>query len=135
MFHLVADTIFFFKMFCRLKKEFAIKLSLNKYAFQIGPGRSLLEQCSDLPYDADWEFPEHRLILGEVLGSGAFGQVVKADAIGILALQARDKSREARKRRSKLRRSKQKARPNENPSGPKNTTTVAVKTLRGESRR
>ncbi|EDO37886.1 predicted protein, partial [Nematostella vectensis] len=49
----------------------------------------------DLPYDADWEFPEKRLILQEVLGSGAFGQVIKAEAIGILSLSARDKTSEA----------------------------------------
>ncbi|KAL9972287.1 hypothetical protein ACROYT_G018570 [Oculina patagonica] len=78
---------------------------LRQSDYQIDPDRSLLEQCNDLPYDADWEFPEERLILGDVLGAGAFGQVVRAEAIGILALDPRDKSAESFKRRSKIRRS------------------------------
>ena len=28
-----------------------------------------------------WEIPRHRLVLGEVLGKGAFGQVVMADLV------------------------------------------------------
>ncbi|EFX64620.1 hypothetical protein DAPPUDRAFT_8242, partial [Daphnia pulex] len=36
-----------------------------------------------LPYDKKWEFPSKRLRLGQELGSGCFGQVVKADAVGI----------------------------------------------------
>ena len=36
-----------------------------------------------LPYDKKWEFPKSRLRLGEELGFGAFGQVVKAEAIGL----------------------------------------------------
>ena len=36
-----------------------------------------------LPYDKRWEFPKNRLRLGQELGSGAFGRVVKAEAIGI----------------------------------------------------
>ncbi|XP_068720655.1 fibroblast growth factor receptor 3-like [Montipora capricornis] len=73
--------------------------------FQIDPDRSLLEQCNDLPYDPDWEFPEERLILGNVLDAGAFDQVIQAEAIGILALNPRDKSAESFKRRSKIQRS------------------------------
>ncbi|XP_068702886.1 fibroblast growth factor receptor 4-like isoform X1 [Montipora foliosa] len=78
---------------------------LQQSDYKIDPDRSLLEQCNDLPYDPDWEFPEERLILGNVLGAGAFGQVVQAEAIGILALNPRDKSAESFKRRSKIRRS------------------------------
>ena len=96
--------------------------------------RSLLEQCGDLPYDPDWEFPEERLILGDVLGAGAFGQVMKAEAIGILALEPRDKSAESFKRRSKIRRSSR-AKDLKKEEGPgwKNTRIpVAVKTLKGQ---
>ncbi|XP_022662083.1 fibroblast growth factor receptor 2-like isoform X3 [Varroa destructor] len=37
----------------------------------------------DLPLDQKWEFPRERLVLGEILGEGAFGQVVKGEAYGI----------------------------------------------------
>ena len=101
---------------------------------QIDPDRSLLEQCNDLPYDPDWEFPEERLILGNVLGAGAFGQVVKAEAIGILALNPRDKSAESFKRRSKIRRSSRAKdlKKEDGGSGWKNVKVpVAVKSLKG----
>ena len=61
--------------------------------------------CNDLPYDPDWEFPEEHLILVKVIGSGALGQIVEAEAIGILALNPQDKSAESFKCRSKIRRS------------------------------
>ncbi|XP_022807789.1 vascular endothelial growth factor receptor 2-like [Stylophora pistillata] len=105
---------------------------LRSSDYQIEPDRSLLEQCGDLPYDPDWEFPEERLILGDVLGAGAFGQVMKAEAIGILALEPRDKSAESFKRRSKIRRSSR-AKDLKKEEGPgwKNTRIpVAVKTLK-----
>ena len=102
---------------------------------QIDPDRSLLEQCNDLPYDPDWEFPEERLNLGDVLGAGAFGQVVRAEAIGILALDPRDKSAESFKRRSKIRRSSRAKdlKKEDIGRGWKNIKVpVAVKTLKGE---
>lgn len=36
-----------------------------------------------LPYDSRWEFPRDRLVLGRVLGSGAFGKVVEGTAYGL----------------------------------------------------
>lgn len=44
---------------------------------------SLNEQANLLPYDSRIEFPKEKLILKEQLGSGAFGVVFKALAIGI----------------------------------------------------
>lgn len=38
----------------------------------------------EIPMDSDWEIPRNLLMLGKSLGEGAFGKVVKADAIGIL---------------------------------------------------
>ncbi|CAH1258461.1 FGFR2 [Branchiostoma lanceolatum] len=38
----------------------------------------------ELPLDPDWEFPRDRLHLGKPLGEGCFGQVVMADAVGII---------------------------------------------------
>lgn len=99
---------------------------------QIDPDRSLLEQCNDLPYDPDWEFPEERLILGEMLGSGAFGQVIKAEAIGITDFNPRDKSVEKVRRRSKMIRRSSSSRMYQDSKGlPYIKTTVAVKTLKG----
>lgn len=37
-----------------------------------------------LPLDENWEFSRENLILGQKLGEGAFGKVIKAEAYGIL---------------------------------------------------
>uniref|UniRef100_G1P553 Fibroblast growth factor receptor n=1 Tax=Myotis lucifugus TaxID=59463 RepID=G1P553_MYOLU len=37
----------------------------------------------DLPLDPQWEFPRDRLVLGKPLGEGCFGQVVRAEALGM----------------------------------------------------
>lgn len=37
----------------------------------------------DLPLDTKWEFPRERMVLGDRLGEGAFGLVVKGEALGI----------------------------------------------------
>merc|ERR1719273_3098174 len=42
------------------------------------------EQVCLLPYDEDIEFPKERLTLGQQIGSGAFGKVIKAKAVGII---------------------------------------------------
>lgn len=47
------------------------------------PDMPLDEQVDLLPYDKRWEFPRDRLKLGKTLGQGAFGRVVKAEAIGL----------------------------------------------------
>ncbi|KAH6936568.1 hypothetical protein HPB50_019178 [Hyalomma asiaticum] len=62
---------------------------LNKTLFDKGqvdmfnPDLPLCEQVELLPYDHRWEFPKDRLKLGRTLGQGAFGRVVKAEAIGL----------------------------------------------------
>lgn len=38
----------------------------------------------EIPLDPQWEFPREKLTLGKLLGEGAFGIVIAADAIGIL---------------------------------------------------
>ncbi|XP_043233883.1 vascular endothelial growth factor receptor 1-like isoform X2 [Amphibalanus amphitrite] len=50
---------------------------------QFNPNMPIDEQAELLPYDAEWEFPKEKLILGRQIGSGAFGRVVKAEAIGL----------------------------------------------------
>ncbi|XP_023237493.1 fibroblast growth factor receptor 3-like [Centruroides sculpturatus] len=37
----------------------------------------------EVPLDPNWEFPRERLVLGKLLGQGAFGQVMLADAYGL----------------------------------------------------
>ncbi|RWS16679.1 Vascular endothelial growth factor receptor 3-like protein [Dinothrombium tinctorium] len=68
------------------KREIAL---INQKLFDYGqiemfnPDMPLDEQIELLPYDPSWEFPRERLKLGRTLGQGAFGRVVKAEAIGI----------------------------------------------------
>ncbi|XP_060515844.1 fibroblast growth factor receptor homolog 1-like isoform X2 [Cylas formicarius] len=38
----------------------------------------------ELPMDSDWEIPRDKLHLGKTLGEGAFGKVVKAEALNLL---------------------------------------------------
>lgn len=38
----------------------------------------------ELPMDSDWEIPRDMLCLGKNLGEGAFGKVVKAEAVNLL---------------------------------------------------
>ncbi|XP_077575532.1 KIT proto-oncogene, receptor tyrosine kinase b [Stigmatopora nigra] len=38
---------------------------------------------TQLPYDSKWEFPRQKLRFGKILGSGAFGKVVRATAYGM----------------------------------------------------
>ncbi|XP_064608636.1 vascular endothelial growth factor receptor kdr-like [Liolophura sinensis] len=51
---------------------------------EYNPDIPVSEQAESLPYDAKWEFPKERLRLGTVIGQGAFGRVLKAEAIGIV---------------------------------------------------
>ncbi|XP_043647879.1 fibroblast growth factor receptor homolog 2 [Drosophila teissieri] len=37
----------------------------------------------EFPLDSNWEIPRHQLILGSILGEGAFGRVVMAEAEGL----------------------------------------------------
>ncbi|XP_077983743.1 vascular endothelial growth factor receptor 1-like isoform X2 [Glandiceps talaboti] len=41
------------------------------------------EACEKIPYDEGWEFPKERLRIGQTIGKGAFGRVVKAAAWGV----------------------------------------------------
>ncbi|XP_078053199.1 vascular endothelial growth factor receptor 1-like isoform X2 [Augochlora pura] len=49
----------------------------------INPDLTVDDQADLLPYDKKWEFPREKLKLGKHLGSGAFGVVLKAEALGI----------------------------------------------------
>lgn len=49
----------------------------------INPEIPLDEQTDALPYDVGWEFPFGNLKIGMLLGQGAFGRVLKAEALNI----------------------------------------------------
>ncbi|XP_076383505.1 vascular endothelial growth factor receptor 1-like [Megalopta genalis] len=49
----------------------------------LNPDLTVDDQADLLPYDKKWEFPREKLKLGKHLGSGAFGVVLKAEALGI----------------------------------------------------
>ncbi|KAI9559132.1 hypothetical protein GHT06_015921 [Daphnia sinensis] len=63
------------------KEEIARRLGGNPNG--INPDLPIEYQIEFLPYDKRWEFPRHRLTLGIQLGTGCFGRVVKAEAIGL----------------------------------------------------
>ncbi|XP_037708354.1 vascular endothelial growth factor receptor 1 isoform X4 [Drosophila subpulchrella] len=50
----------------------------------INPDMTMDEQAEFLPYNRKFEFPREKLTLGKQLGAGAFGVVLKGEAIGIL---------------------------------------------------
>lgn len=72
-------------VFARRKSGF--HKDLEKYLIQpqgdYNPDLPMDEQTGCLPYDPKWEFPKDRLRMGMILGQGAFGRVMKAEAIGI----------------------------------------------------
>ncbi|KAL8559545.1 hypothetical protein ACOMHN_018708 [Nucella lapillus] len=72
-------------VFARRKSGF--HKDLEKYLIQplgdYNPELPIDEQTGCLPYDPKWEFPKERLRLGMILGQGAFGRVMKAEAVGI----------------------------------------------------
>ncbi|KAK7496610.1 hypothetical protein BaRGS_00012262 [Batillaria attramentaria] len=72
-------------VFARRKSGF--HKELEKYLIQpqgeYNPELPIDEQTGCLPYDPKWEFPKDRLRMGMILGQGAFGRVMKAEAIGI----------------------------------------------------
>ncbi|XP_046640460.1 mast/stem cell growth factor receptor Kit-like isoform X4 [Daphnia pulicaria] len=66
----------------RVSQEAFVRL-LNGNAKQINNQSPIEEQVEYLPYDRRWEFPRNRLQLGIQLGTGCFGRVVKAEAVGL----------------------------------------------------
>ncbi|BES89965.1 Fibroblast growth factor receptor, partial [Nesidiocoris tenuis] len=57
-------------------------VKIEKQKSRVANPDSLVSEY-ELPLDGDWEFPRSSLELSEVLGEGAFGKVVKAEARGI----------------------------------------------------
>ncbi|XP_050417001.1 vascular endothelial growth factor receptor 1 isoform X1 [Patella vulgata] len=72
----------------RMRKKLTIKMKdYEQYLLapkgDYNPEIPIDEQTASLPYDPKWEFPKDRLRMGNVLGQGAFGRVIKTEAIGI----------------------------------------------------
>ena len=44
---------------------------------------SVCLEMMDIPLDRNWEIEKENLVLGETLGEGAFGVVVKAEALSL----------------------------------------------------
>ncbi|XP_046462941.1 vascular endothelial growth factor receptor 1-like isoform X2 [Daphnia pulex] len=65
------------------KAKRQLEKMLNGDPSRIDPEVPLEYQTEFLPYDRKWEFPRKRLRLGQELGSGCFGRVVKGEAVGI----------------------------------------------------
>ena len=51
---------------------------------KINPTLGVDDQADLLPYNKEFEFDRKKLNLGDQIGSGAFGRVVKAEALGII---------------------------------------------------
>ncbi|KAJ8025125.1 Vascular endothelial growth factor receptor 1 [Holothuria leucospilota] len=69
-------------------KDRQLQMTLNELnrggMYPIAVQGMLAEEIYErLPYDPRWEFTRERLILGPVIGRGAFGMVIKAKAVGI----------------------------------------------------
>ncbi|XP_076338931.1 vascular endothelial growth factor receptor 1-like isoform X1 [Tachypleus tridentatus] len=72
------------------ERKYKLEMEFFSYAqFERGnlhllnPNLPLDNQIELLPYDSRWEFPKEQLKLGRTLGQGAFGRVVKAEAVGL----------------------------------------------------
>ncbi|XP_046852957.1 fibroblast growth factor receptor 2-like [Xenia sp. Carnegie-2017] len=98
---------------------------LTDYIKKLDPHTPITKQTNKLPYDAEWEFPRNRLNFARELGSGAFGKVFLADAMGIVAFDPRGST----KRKSTRRRFGGPVRRNHYVNNNK-TAKVAVKTLK-----
>ncbi|CAG0898999.1 unnamed protein product, partial [Darwinula stevensoni] len=89
---LTVASIFYYRYRKKKKKKQSRNITLSKEETErylrgqpesLNPMMALNEQADLLPFDEHWHFPAEKLKLGEVLGSGAFGYVLKAVAIGI----------------------------------------------------
>ncbi|XP_037082735.1 vascular endothelial growth factor receptor 1-like isoform X2 [Pollicipes pollicipes] len=76
-----------------LQRQLLSQAELNDFKrgkmSQFNPSFPIDEQAALLPYDSEWEFPKERLFLGRQIGSGAFGRVLRAEAIGLTPRQTR----------------------------------------------
>ena len=77
--------IFYYRNKIESLSRAEIDLFRNGDPGKINDSLDVHEQTDLLPYDTEFEFPKNRLNLGILLGSGAFGRVLKAEASGIVS--------------------------------------------------
>ncbi|XP_065201888.1 vascular endothelial growth factor receptor 1-like isoform X2 [Planococcus citri] len=77
----------------RVRKEKSLRKELKETGLlnfeegavhSLNPELGVEDQADLLPYDKKWEFPREKLKFGKLLGCGAFGEVRKAEADGII---------------------------------------------------
>ncbi|XP_057313363.1 uncharacterized protein LOC130654766 [Hydractinia symbiolongicarpus] len=81
----VAIIAIFLSVYCYRRK---MKKKVNRFlqrqtTMKLDPDRSILEQCNNLSYDDNFEFPRKSITFVRVLGEGAFGEVWMATAVGM----------------------------------------------------
>lgn len=54
----------------------------------LNPEKTIMEQADLLRYDTQFDFAMKNLKLGKILGSGAFGEVLMGEAIGLMPGEA-----------------------------------------------
>lgn len=69
----------------KLNSSYCLKNFEDGNIESINPELTLDKQADLLPYDRKFEFPREKLQIGKQLGTGAFGVVFQATAIGILS--------------------------------------------------
>ena len=69
----------------RIERQPSSSSSSATHRHRLGSENTTLTTVSEyeLPLDPDWEFPRAQLTLGATLGEGAFGKVVKGEALGL----------------------------------------------------
>lgn len=60
-----------------------VKIEKQKSQHPVNSWDTMISEY-ELPMDLEWEIPREILLLGKSLGEGAFGKVVKAEALGLL---------------------------------------------------
>ncbi|KAF5897587.1 platelet-derived growth factor receptor beta isoform X2, partial [Clarias magur] len=75
---------------CRKKPRYEIRWKVIESVSQDGHEYIYVDPVH-LPYDLAWEMPRDSLVLGRILGSGAFGRVVEATAYGLTNSQSSTK--------------------------------------------
>uniref|UniRef100_A0A672FYJ8 receptor protein-tyrosine kinase n=1 Tax=Salarias fasciatus TaxID=181472 RepID=A0A672FYJ8_SALFA len=70
-------------VFCWQKPGYEVRWKVIETVSPDGQQYTYLDP-THLPYNATWEIPRDRIVLGQVLGSGAFGRVVEATVSGLI---------------------------------------------------
>ncbi|XP_066583322.1 platelet-derived growth factor receptor alpha-like [Prorops nasuta] len=93
----IAVIVLFIFVTIRIRREKKLKRELREAGLMnfeegallsLNPDLCVDDQANLLPYDKKYEFPRDRLKLGKQLGAGAFGVVLKANALGITEKEA-----------------------------------------------